>query len=47
MTLRSLTIEPLTRSAFAPFGQVIEASEAAQHFTINDGNTERYHDLAL
>ena len=46
MTLRRLTIEPLTRNAFAPFGQVIEASDAAQHFTINDGNTERYHDLA-
>lgn len=46
MTLRRLTIESLTRNAFAPFGQVIEASDAAQHFTINDGNTERYHDLA-
>lgn len=46
MTLRSLTIEPLTRSAFAPYGQVIEACDAAQHFTINEGNTERYHDLA-
>lgn len=46
MTLRSLTIEPLTRKAFAPFGQVIEASDSVQHFTINDGNTERYHDLA-
>src|SRR5690606_19589535 len=46
MTLRSLTIEPLTRSAFAPFGEVIEASDAAQHFTINNGNTERYHNLA-
>ncbi|AFK60806.1 ureidoglycolate hydrolase [Advenella kashmirensis WT001] len=46
MTLRRLTIEPLTRNAFAPFGQVIEASDAAKHFTINDGNTERYHDLA-
>ncbi|MCB1902238.1 ureidoglycolate lyase [Cognatazoarcus halotolerans] len=43
---RNLSIEPLTREAFAPFGEVIEASEAAQHFTINAGNTERYHDLA-
>ncbi|MBS0553626.1 MAG: ureidoglycolate lyase, partial [Proteobacteria bacterium] len=25
---------------------VIEASDAAKHFTINAGNTERYHDLA-
>lgn len=40
-----LTIETLTREAFAPFGDVIEASDAARHFTINGGNTERYHDL--
>jgi ureidoglycolate lyase len=43
---RTLTIEPLTREAFAPFGQVIAADEAAQHFPINAGMTERYHDLA-
>ena len=42
----TLEIQPLTREAFAPFGEVIEASDAAQHFTINAGNTERYHDLA-
>jgi len=45
-TPRTLTIAPLTREAFAPFGDLIEASDAAQHFTINAGNTERYHDLA-
>lgn len=44
--LKPLSIEPLTREAFAPFGEVIEANEAARHFTINEGNTERYHDLA-
>lgn len=37
---------PLERAAFAAFGEVIEASDAARHFTINAGNTERYHDLA-
>ena len=42
----TLEIQPLTREAFAPFGEVIEASDAAKHFTINGGNTERYHDLA-
>jgi ureidoglycolate lyase len=40
-----ITIEPLTREAFAPFGQVI-AIEGAHHYPINGGMTERYHDLA-
>lgn len=40
-----LDIAPLTREAFEPFGDVIE-TEGAKHFTINNGNTERYHDLA-
>ena len=41
-----LKIEALTPEAFAPFGDVIEASDAVKHFTINGGNTERFHDLA-
>lgn len=41
-----LTIEPLTAEAFRPFGEVIEASDAARHFTINEGFAKRYHDLA-
>lgn len=41
-----LAVEPLTREAFAPFGDVIAAADATRHFTINAGNTERYHDLA-
>ena len=44
--LRNLLPAPLTREAFAPFGDVIQADQAAQHFTINGGNTERFHDLA-
>lgn len=40
------TPEPLSAAAFSPFGDVIEASDAVRHFTINGGNTERYHDLA-
>jgi ureidoglycolate lyase len=43
--MRTLHTEPLTRDAFAPFGQVIEA-EGAHHYPINAGNCERYHDLA-
>lgn len=40
-----LPIQPLTQSAFAPFGQVIEADPARMKF-INGGNTERFHALA-
>lgn len=41
----SLTIQPLTRDAFAPFGTVIETDGAA-HFPINEGTTTRFHALA-
>jgi ureidoglycolate lyase len=36
---------PLTREAFAPFGDVIEA-DGAHHYPINGGMCERFHDLA-
>lgn len=36
----------LSAEAFAPFGDVIEVSDKAHHYPINDGYTERYHDLA-
>jgi len=41
-----ITPEPLTQAAFEPFGDVISADDSAHHFPINDGYTERYHDLA-
>lgn len=41
----TLTIQPLTQEAFAPFGQVIEANPASMRH-INGGTTERYHALA-
>ena len=42
---RIIALRPLTREAFAPFGQVVE-TEGADHFDINDGTTTRFHDLA-
>ncbi|PKG99474.1 ureidoglycolate lyase [Paraglaciecola sp. MB-3u-78] len=36
----------LTRENFAQFGDVIEVNDKAKHFSINDGFTQRYHDLA-
>ena len=36
---------PLTVQAFADFGDVVEASQESM-FSINDGTTNRFHDLA-
>lgn len=36
----------LTKKDFVPFGDIIETKDA-HHYTINRGNTERYHDLAV
>ena len=41
-----LRVEPLSRAAFAPFGDVIEADSARDHYAINDGTATRFHDLA-
>jgi ureidoglycolate lyase len=43
--MRTLRTQPLTKDAFAPYGQVIEI-DGAHHYPINAGNCERYHDLA-
>lgn len=40
----SITIEPLTKAAFGPFGDVIETAGAERRI-INGGTTERFHDL--
>ena len=42
---RSLVAEPLTREAFAPFGDVID-TDGAESFPINQGRTERFHALS-
>jgi ureidoglycolate lyase len=44
--LQTITPKPLTKDAFSAFGDVIEASSGAKNFAINDGFTQRYHDLA-
>ena len=44
--MRLLTPEPLTAEAFAPFGSVIEASDAAVKLEINQGHAVRYDALA-
>ncbi len=43
--LPRLALQPLTALDFAPFGDVL-ACEGAHHYPINEGTTERYHDLA-
>lgn len=42
---RTITAVPLTREAFAPFGDVID-TDCDTHYPINAGKCERYHDLA-
>lgn len=46
MEIVDLSVVPLTRAAFAPFGDVIEADGATEIRSINGGTTERFHDLA-
>ncbi|MCW8865416.1 MAG: ureidoglycolate lyase [Colwellia sp.] len=47
MTVKKLiTPKPLTAAAFAAFGDVIEARVEGNNFAINEGFTQRYHDLA-
>lgn len=43
--MRTLTPQPLSAEAFAPYGQVLEL-ERAEQLSINQGQTTRFHDLA-
>lgn len=43
--MRTLIIEPLSKEAFAAFGDVIETA-GSDHFMINNGSTMRFHKLA-
>lgn len=45
VNITEVKIKTLTRANFSDFGNVIE-TENANHFSINEGRVERYHDLA-
>jgi ureidoglycolate lyase len=44
--MREIVPEPLTADAFAPFGDLIEASDDGERIPINNGWTTRFNDLA-
>jgi len=44
--LQYIMPKPLTKNAFSAFGDVIEANSDNNNFAINNGFTQRYHDLA-
>ncbi len=46
MTRAALKPEPLNRTAFAPYGDVIEVNDDNERIAINYGLTERHHKLA-
>ncbi|MEM1188097.1 MAG: ureidoglycolate lyase [Pseudomonadota bacterium] len=43
--VRILEPRALTAEAFAPFGDVIDEAAACERFAINEGHTQRHHDL--
>ena len=43
--MKSLPITPITHSAFAPFGTLLDRS-AVETYSINQGTTTRFHKLA-
>jgi len=46
MSMRRIKPEPLSAQAFAAYGDVIEISDTKSPLIINEGLTERFHDLA-
>ncbi|MEL7045681.1 MAG: ureidoglycolate lyase [Pseudomonadota bacterium] len=42
---RILEPRALTAKAFAPFGDVIDGATACERYAINEGRTQRHHDL--
>jgi len=43
--MKVLKVQPLSKAAFAPFGDVIETADS-DFFMINNNNTQRFHSLA-
>ena len=41
----TLTPVPLTAEAFRSFGDVIDTDNASRQYPINNGTTQRYHDI--
>jgi ureidoglycolate lyase len=44
--MKNIIPKTLTQENFAQFGDVIEVNDQGKNFSINDGFTQRYHDLA-
>ncbi len=44
--MTEIRTKPLTREAFALFGQVVDRDAAAQTFSMNAGRAQRFYDLA-
>ncbi len=42
----SIKVNTLNQIDFKPFGDVIEVDDNNHHYPVNNGTTERYHDLA-
>ncbi len=44
--MKNIIIKALNQKDFTPFGEVIEITEHSKSISINNGTTERFHDLA-
>jgi ureidoglycolate lyase len=44
--MKTIKIKALNQKEFAPFGDVVEISKDKKPMLINNGTTERFHDLA-
>jgi len=47
LSARTLALEPLSREAFAPFGEVIAPDATRANYPINGNTARRFHALAM